>query len=86
MSNPYIDISQEQCYNCFMSPRHFTNYMNQDPKGYQTFSDNVWNTFVGVTHTIGLGKFFSFTPEELQRRSYTAKDGRFSEGDLSQYK
>lgn len=87
MSNPYIDISQEQCYNLYMTPRHhFADYMRNNPKEYQTFSDNVWNTFVGVTHTIGLGKFFSFTPEELQRRSYTAKDGRFSEGDLSQYK
>lgn len=49
-----------------MSPRHhFAEYMRKDPKGYQTFSDNLWNTFVGVTHTVGLGKFFSFTPDFL---------------------
>ena len=65
-----------------MSPRHFANYMNQDPEGYQTFSDNVWNTFVSVTHTIGLGKFFSFTPEELQRRSYTPADGQFPDDEV----
>jgi hypothetical protein len=48
--------------------------MMQNPKAYQTFSDNLWNSFVGVTHTIGLGKFFSFTPdfsrpEELDGRA-----------------
>ena len=46
-----------------MSPRHFANYAKRDPKGYQTFSDNMWNSFVGITHTIGLSKFFSFTPD-----------------------
>jgi hypothetical protein len=47
-----------------MSPRHhFADYQKRDPKGYQTFSDNMWNGFVSITHTIGLGKFFSFTPD-----------------------
>ena len=48
-----------------MSPRHFANYAKQNPKGYQTFSDNLWNGFVSITHTIGLSKFFSFTPAEF---------------------
>lgn len=47
-----------------MSPRHhFADYMRDDPKGYQTFSDNLWNSFVTVTHAIGLSPYFSFTPE-----------------------
>jgi hypothetical protein len=47
-----------------MTPRHhFADYMRNNPKEYQAFSDNVWNTFVRVTHTIGLSKFFSFTPD-----------------------
>jgi hypothetical protein len=40
--------------------------MKNDPKGYQTFSDNMWNSFVTVTHTIGLNRFFSFTPDFLE--------------------
>lgn len=48
-----------------MSPRHFAAYQKRDPKGYQTFSDNMWNSFVAVTHAIGLSPFFSFTPEFL---------------------
>ena len=45
-----------------MSPRHFANYRNNDPEGYKAFSDTLHNAFVSFTHTIGLGKFFSFTP------------------------
>ena len=45
-----------------MSPRHFAKYAKQDPKQYKAFSDSMWNGFVSVTKTIGLGKFFSFTP------------------------
>jgi hypothetical protein len=49
-----------------MSPKsHFADYAKRDPKGYQTFSDNMWNSFVTVTHKIGLAPFFSFTPEFL---------------------
>lgn len=36
--------------------------MRQNPKEYQAFSDSMWNGFVSVTKTIGLGRFFSFTP------------------------
>ena len=50
-----------------MSPRHhFAEYAKNDPKGYKTFSDNLWNSFVGVTHTIGLNRFFTFTPDFLE--------------------
>ena len=48
-----------------MSPRHFSNYRNNDPKGYRTFSDNMHNAFVSVTHLVGLSKFFTFTPDFL---------------------
>lgn len=47
-----------------MSPKHhFAEYRRTNPKDYQTFSDNMWNGFVSITHAIGLGKFFSFTPD-----------------------
>ena len=47
-----------------MSPRHhFADYQKRDPKGYQTFSDSLWNGFVSITKVIGLGKFFSFTTD-----------------------
>lgn len=49
-----------------MSPRHFAAYQKRDPKGYQAFSDNMWNSFVAITHAIGLSPFFSFTPEFLE--------------------
>jgi len=49
-----------------MSPKsHFADYAKRDQKGYQTFSDNICNSFVTVTHKIGLAPFFSFTPEFL---------------------
>ena len=48
-----------------MSPRHFAAYAKRDPKGYQAFSDSLWNSFVSVTHTIGLSPYFSFTPDFL---------------------
>lgn len=49
-----------------MSPRHFAAYQKRDPKGYQAFSDNMWNSFVTITHAIGLSPYFSFTPEFLE--------------------
>ncbi len=49
-----------------MSPRHFANYAKNNPKDYQSFSDNMWNGFVTVTHAIGLNRFFTFTPDFLQ--------------------
>ena len=49
-----------------MSPRsHFADYAKRYPKDYQTFSDNLWNSFVSVTHAIGLSNYFSFTPDFL---------------------
>ena len=52
-----------QVYNKDMSPRHFANYAKNQPQQYQAFSNAMWNTFVVATHTVGLSKFFSFTPE-----------------------
>jgi hypothetical protein len=50
-----------------MSPRqHFANLRQSDPIAYRKGSDHVWNTFVTVTHKIGLSNFFSFTPDFSQ--------------------
>lgn len=66
-----------------MSPRHhFADYMKNDPKGYQTFSDNMWNSFVTITHTVGLNRFFSFTPDFLQATVDQQATGRFAEGEI----
>lgn len=47
-----------------MSPRHFAEYQKRDPKGYQAFSDSMWNGFVSITkHVPIMGRFFSFTPD-----------------------
>jgi hypothetical protein len=55
--------------------------MKNDPKGYQTFCDNMWNSFVTVTHTIGLKHFFSFTPDFLLPPVIEQATGRFAEGE-----
>jgi hypothetical protein len=60
-----------------MSPRHFANYAKNQPQQYQAFSNAMWNTFVVATHTVGLSKFFSFTPDYQAKRDLTAADGRF---------
>jgi hypothetical protein len=66
-----------------MSPRHhFAEYHKRDPKGYQTFSDNMWNSFVTITHTIGLNRFFSFTPDFLQGDKVEQATGRFAPGEI----
>lgn len=58
-----------------MSPRHhFADYAKRNPKDYAAFSDQVWNSFVSVTHLIGLSKFFSFTPA-LEIINDPIKDG-----------
>ena len=49
-----------------MSPRHFARYAKEDPKGYNAFTDSMWNSFVTVTHKVGLSPFFSFTPDFLE--------------------
>lgn len=49
-----------------MSPRHFAAYAKRDPKGYKAFSDSLWNSFVTVTHAVGLSPYFSFTPDFLE--------------------
>ena len=65
-----------------MSHRHFAAYQKRDPKGYQAFSDNMWNGFVSITHTIGLGHFFTFTPDFLQEDKVEQATGRFAEGEI----
>jgi hypothetical protein len=58
-----------------MSPRsHFADYAKRNPKEYKAFTDSVWNSFVSVTHMIGLSKFFSFTPA-LEIINDPIKDG-----------
>ena len=64
-----------------MSPRHFANYAKNNPIEYQSFSDNVWNSFVTVTHTIGLNKFFSFTPD-FSAPAAEPVSGHFKEGEI----
>ena len=65
-----------------MSPRHFAAYQKRDPHGYNTFSDNMWNSFVTVTHAIGLSPYFSFTPEFLQAREEKQAEGRIAAGEI----
>jgi hypothetical protein len=66
-----------------MSPKHhFAEYAKRDPKGYQAFSDSLWNSFVTVTHTIGLSPFFSFTPEFLEAKKVEQATGRFAPGEI----
>lgn len=65
-----------------MSPHHFANYQKRDPKGYQAFSDNMWNSFVTITHAIGLSPYFSFTPEFLQAHEDKQATGQFSPGEI----
>jgi len=65
-----------------MSPRHFAAYAKRDPKGYAAFSDSMWNSFVTVTHAIGLSPFFTFTPQFLQAKELEQATGRFAEGEI----
>lgn len=55
-----------------MSPRHFANLRKTDPVGYKYGEDKVWNTFVTITHKVGLANYFSFTPDFS---GYRAKNG-----------
>ena len=52
-------------YNDIMTPRHFAAYAKNNPKDYQKFSDSMWNSFVSVTHAIGVSNYFSFSPPFL---------------------
>lgn len=63
-------------------PRHFAEYQRRDPKGYQAFSDNMWNSFVVITHAIGLNRFFTFTPDFLQEDKLDLAAGRFAPGEI----
>lgn len=70
-------------YNYIMTRSHFADYRKENPKGYQAFSDNLWNSFVTVTHTIGLSNFFSFTPDFLAGSTDVAPlSGAFTPGEI----
>ena len=49
-----------------MGRDHFAQYAKNQPKEYRAFSDSMWNSFVTVTHKVGLSPFFSFTPDFLE--------------------
>ena len=51
------------CYNDSMSPRHF--HHAQNPRVRTEHSVGLSNTFVAFTHLVGLGKYFSFTPDNF---------------------
>ena len=75
---------------------HFAQYRQSKPDEYKAFSDNLWNSFVAVTHAIGLSPYFSFTPDFLDGlnakqigkqlgKIYTLSEqaeGRFAEGEI----
>lgn len=61
----------------YIMPRHFYTYRKRDPKGYQTFSDNLHNSFVAFTHMIGLSKYFSFTPLDFNGGDFGAENGGY---------
>lgn len=64
MGISYKTLFVKLCYNNLMGRSHFADYQKNDPKGYQTFSDNLWNGFVSVTKYVPIAsKFFSFTPD-----------------------
>jgi len=66
-----------------MSPKHhFAEYAKNNPKQYQAFSDNMWNSFVSITHAIGLSPFFSFTPDFLEAKKVEQATGRFAPGEI----
>ena len=48
-----------------MTRSHFADYAKRNPREYQTFSNNMHNAFVSMTHLIGLSKFFSFVPDSI---------------------
>lgn len=63
-----------------MSPRHFANLRKADPVAYHKGEDKVWNTFVAITHKVGLANYFSFTPDFSE---YQAKiDGDQTNPDI----
>jgi hypothetical protein len=65
-----------------MSPRHLSNLRQSDPIAYRKGEDQVWNTFVSITHKVGLSNFFSFTPDFLRDREIEQATGRFAEGEI----
>jgi hypothetical protein len=65
-----------------MGRDHFAQYAKQQPKQYLAFSNSVWNGFVTATHTIGLSKFFSFTPDKMGQGDVTPSSATFKPGEI----
>jgi hypothetical protein len=65
-----------------MGRDHFAQYAKAQPKEYRAFSDSMWNTFVTVTHAIGLSPFFSFTPDFYRAPKVDQAKGRFAPGEI----
>lgn len=59
---------QIRVYNIYMS-RHF--YKISYPQQAKQESIDLHNAFVAFTHAIGLSKFFSFTPDLIDRDHFT---------------
>jgi len=53
-----------------MARDHFAQYKKNEPQEYAAFSNAMWDSFVSVTKIVGLGKFFSFTPDKLDITDY----------------
>jgi len=66
-------------------PRHFSRLYQQDPHAYIESQNHVWNTFVSITHKVGLKHFFSFTPDfsGATQAQPGAGSGKFKEEELS---
>ena len=65
---------------------YFAQYAKQHPQEYIAFSNSMWNTFVSITHSIGLKHFFSFTPDFVPRKErLAAQDGQFKAGELDKH-
>jgi hypothetical protein len=67
-----------------MTRHHFADYYQRDPQGYVQSSNDMWNTFVSITHKVGLKHFFSFTPDfsGAIKAQPGAGSGKFKEEEL----
>jgi hypothetical protein len=57
-----------------MSPRHLSKLQQSNPKDFYNGQDKVWNTFVTITHKVGLANYFSFTPDFSEYRAENGGD------------
>lgn len=54
-------------------PRHF--YRLNNPKAAKEDDIGLTNSFVSITHKIGLSRFFSFVPPLFDRAAWRAEHG-----------